>query len=215
MIISLRHRYVFVHIPKTGGTSLSLALEAKVGKDDILIGDTPKAVKRRGRVAKVNAAGRLWKHSKLADVDGVLPRETLSDYTVFAVTRNPWDRFVSYYHWLREQSFNHALVKLAKAVDFQTFLGNPAVQKSIQGDQTRDYLSDVFGEYRGDLVLQLEQLEQDLVRLEALLGIKLGNIPHTNTSQRPKGYRAFYTDESAGVIARAYADDIKLFGYSF
>jgi hypothetical protein len=39
MIISPGRGYVFVHIPKTGGTSLALALEARAMKDDILIGD--------------------------------------------------------------------------------------------------------------------------------------------------------------------------------
>ena len=43
MIISPGRRYIFVHIPKTGGTSMAAALEARVHRDDILIGDTPKA----------------------------------------------------------------------------------------------------------------------------------------------------------------------------
>ncbi|MFI2767378.1 Type II secretory pathway, pullulanase PulA, partial [Sulfitobacter sp. M22386] len=63
MIISRGRRYVFVHIPKTGGTSLALALEARAMKDDVMLGDTPKARKRRRRVQGVETAGRLWKHS--------------------------------------------------------------------------------------------------------------------------------------------------------
>ena len=56
MIISRGRRYVFVHIPKTGGTALSLALEARAMKDDILIGDTPKARTRRARLKALKAA---------------------------------------------------------------------------------------------------------------------------------------------------------------
>ena len=52
MIISHGRQYIFVHIPKTGGTSLALALEARAMKDDILIGDTPKAKKRRQRLKR-------------------------------------------------------------------------------------------------------------------------------------------------------------------
>jgi hypothetical protein len=47
MIISPGRKFIFVHIPKTGGTSLALALEDRAMKNDILIGDTPKAKKRR------------------------------------------------------------------------------------------------------------------------------------------------------------------------
>ena len=72
MILSRGRRYIFVHIPKTGGTALSLALEARAMKDDILIGDTPKARARRRRLKGVKTAGRLWKHSTLADIDGLV-----------------------------------------------------------------------------------------------------------------------------------------------
>ena len=71
MIISPGRGYIFVHIPKTGGTSMALALEARAMKDDILIGDTPKAVRRRKRLEKLDAPGRLWKHSRLSDIDGM------------------------------------------------------------------------------------------------------------------------------------------------
>ena len=55
----LRPRQVLLHIPKTGGTALALALEARAMKDDILIGDTPKARARRGRIGIVLQAFHL------------------------------------------------------------------------------------------------------------------------------------------------------------
>ncbi|NBR91188.1 MAG: LysR family transcriptional regulator, partial [Rhodobacteraceae bacterium] len=78
MIISHGRRYIFVHIPKTGGTSLALALEARAMADDVLIGDTPKAIKRRRRLRGVESSGRLWKHSRLADIEGLVTREQMA-----------------------------------------------------------------------------------------------------------------------------------------
>ena len=117
MIVSRGRGYVFVHVPKTGGTALALALEARAMKDDILIGDTPKAVRRRPRLKGLTPAGRLWKHSTLADIEGVVAREELARLLIVTLTRNPWDRLVSYWSWLRAQSFGHPAVALAKATD--------------------------------------------------------------------------------------------------
>jgi hypothetical protein len=57
MIISPKRRFAFVHIPKTGGTSVALALEDRAAADDILIGDTPKAQRRKNRLVGLDAPG--------------------------------------------------------------------------------------------------------------------------------------------------------------
>ena len=113
MILSPGRKYVFVHIPKTGGTSMALALEARARADDIMLGDTPKASRRRKRLRNVKTRGRLWKHSSLADIEGLLPDTQLRSLYAFTLVRNPWDRVVSLYHWLRNQGFEHPSVQLA------------------------------------------------------------------------------------------------------
>lgn len=215
MIISHAKRYIFVHIPKTGGTSMALALESRVGKDDILFGDTPKAKKRSKRQKVLTSNGRLWKHSRMADLDGLFDENVIADYFVFTITRNPWDRFVSYYHWLREQNFDHVLVQLARELSFSEFLHHPVNAVALAQDQTADYLIDRAGVYRGDMVFRLETLATELPLLEQKLGIQLGPLPHINASTRQRDYRGFYNDVDAEVIATAYARDIAKYDYSF
>ena len=214
MIISEGRQFIFVHAPKTGGTSLSLALEAKAMKDDILIGDTPKAVRRRKRVKALKTPGRLWKHSTLADLEDIIPSEARSGFKVFTLVRNPWARMVSYYHWLQEQSFDHPAVDLAKSLDFSAFLTHQVTTDAFGNGTYRHYVSWSDGQEQCDLFLRLEHLSEDLAKLESLLGLKIGPVPHVNKSEHPP-YRSVYSDQDRDILAALCAEDIARFSYRF
>lgn len=215
MIISQGRGYVFVHIPKTGGTALTLALERRAMKDDILIGDTPKARARKARLRSLPAKGRLWKHSTLADIDGLLPPQDLAQIFTLTLVRNPWDRAVSYYHWLQTQSFDHPAVTLAKSLDFSAFLHHLQTQTAFRNWPARAYMTDAQGRENCRLYLRLEHLETDIAPFEAHLGFKLTPLARANTSVRSPDWRGYYTDADAALIATCCAEDIARFGYGF
>ena len=214
MIISKGRGYIFVHIPKTGGTSLALALEARSMRDDILIGDTPKAKRRKRRLAALTPAGRLWKHSTLADIDGVLSTEEMQDMFCVTLVRNPWDRAVSYYHWLRAQHFANPHVTLAQALSFGDFLRHDMTRRSLQAWPAANYMRDATGREQADLYIRLEHFAQDVAPLEAHLGFAI-DLPHENASARRKDYRSYYDDSLATLVASVCAEDIDRFGYAF
>jgi hypothetical protein len=214
MIISPGRGYVFVHIPKTGGTALTLALEARARADDILIGDTPKARARRRRLAALRPAGRLWKHSTLADIDGILGADELAAMFTLTLVRNPWDRAVSYWHWLRAQSFAHPAVGLAKSLGFRAFLAHPQTAASLRRWPCGAYMRDAGGVERCRLFARLERLEDDLAPFWAHLGFRLA-VPRANAGGRPADWRPFYDDRTAAMLADLCAEDIARFGYRF
>lgn len=215
MIISRGRGYIFVHIPKTGGTALSLALEARAMRDDILIGDTPKARARRARVKALKAAGRLWKHSTLADIDGVVTLAEMDRMFLVTLVRNPWDRAVSYYHWLRGQAFAHPAVGLAKALDFHNFLNHPQTTTAFRLWPSGAYLRDAAGRERPAHFLRLEHLADDLAPFEAHLGFRLPSPPRVNDSDRARDWRVYYSDADAALVADLCAEDVARFGYGF
>lgn len=214
MIISPGRRYVFVHIPKTGGTALALALEGRAQPDDILLGDTPKAQRRKHRLKGAQAAGRLWKHSTLADIDGLVSRDQIAESYCFTLVRNPWDRMVSYYHWLRGQRFDHPAVGLAHALTFSEFLNHPQTRASLTAWPYGRYMKDATGTERCAAYIRLEQLERDAAPLWAHLGFRLV-LDRVNRSDRAPDYRGYYSPDDAALVADLCAEDIARFGYSF
>ena len=215
MILSRGRRFIFVHIPKTGGTALTLALEARARADDILIGDTPKARARKGRLTGVASQGRLWKHSTLADIAGLATDAEIAGFFTLTLVRNPWDRVVSYYHWLQGQRFQHPAVALAQSLNFSGFLNHPDTRMTLALWPYAAYMRDRFGQERASLYARLEHLDQDLPAFETHLGFRLIPLSPANASQRPRDYRGFYSDADARVLAEIAAADIARFGYRF
>jgi hypothetical protein len=215
MIISPKRKFIFVHIPKTGGTSMALALEARAGADDILIGDTPKARARKHRLKDLSCAGRLWKHSRIADIAGLAAAEPLDDFFVFTIVRDPWDRVLSLYHWLRVQNFAHFSVACAKARSFRAFVSDAEIAAMLSQDPVRAYTTDANGRDRADVVLRLEHIDTDIAPVEDQLGFKFGPLPHLNRSDRSENPRAAYNADCAERVAQYFAEDISRFGYRF
>lgn len=214
MILSRGRRYIFIHIPKTGGTAMALALESRAMKDDVMLGDTPKAAKRRRRVDAGAARGRLWKHSTLADLDGLVSRDEMERFFVFTLVRNPWDRAVSYYHWLRAQDFDHPAVRLAANADFPAFLRHPQTRAAFRANPARSYVSAPDGTELCDLYIRLEALEEEAAPLWDHLGFRL-ELERMNTSGRERDHRAYFGPEERRIIAEDCAEDIARFGYDF
>lgn len=122
MIVSHRHRFVFVKTKKTAGTSLEIALSGICGPEDVITPISPadEAERRRlghpgpqnlaaprergahGLLRAVRRRGprRFRNHSPAAALHRLLPAAAWQEYFTFCFDRNPWDRALSLYHWL-------------------------------------------------------------------------------------------------------------------
>ena len=214
MIISRARRFILVHIPKTGGTAFTLAYETRAAKDDILIGDTPKARKRAGRWRGVKTAGRVWKHSTLSEVVGLVSPQEIEDFQTVTLVRNPWDRVVSYYHWLRGQAFAHPAVGLAKTHDFSGFVNHPQTIAALRLWPYGAYMRRQDGSEKPSIFIRLEHFSDDAAPIEAHLGFRLP-LPRANASERGQDWRGYYSADDAALVADLCSEDIARFSYGF
>lgn len=192
---------------------MALALEGRAMKDDLMLGDTPKALKRRRRLRDAQSAGRLWKHSTLADIEGVVSAEDIRDSFTFTLVRNPWDRMVSYYHWLKDQSFDHPAVKLAQQLEFQAFTCHPQTQRSLRSAPYGSYMR-LHGQEVAGCFIRIEKFAEDAAPLFDHLGFEL-TLERVNASDRAPAYQDYYSDQTRATVADACAEDIARFGYTF
>src|SRR4026209_3030482 len=81
MLISHRHRFIFIHVPKTGGSSVTAALRPFCEPE------TLETARQRG----------LKVHSTARDVIRAFGRDVWESYFTFALERNPWDKCLSLY----------------------------------------------------------------------------------------------------------------------
>lgn len=97
MIICHSRKFIFIHIHKTGGTSVEMALEPILTWRDLILGSSALGELIQ---PEFNRRFSLEKHSSISDVERACGSEILSEYYVFATVRHPLDRICSVYNFI-------------------------------------------------------------------------------------------------------------------
>lgn len=215
MPVDRSRRLLFVHVPKTAGTSVERATG--------LLGDWRIEDLERlfGLACTRPPDGRRFgsaflQHLTYRELARVLDRETLANLRTFTVVRNPWDRLVSVYanpdpHLLTQSA--ELGVALA-GIGFSEFLERTLGLEHAHLRPQLDYLLDDRGDVAVDHVLRFERLTEDFERFCRRMGIGAVALPHENRSARGP-YSAYYDDRTRALVAQRYACDIETFGYRF
>ena len=208
MIISDTKKFVFIHVPKAGGSSVRAVLNPYA-----------TVIPWQHRVGKLHGSKNklLTKHVSASVVRKHIGVHNWSDYFSFAFVRNPWDRVVSNYFYART---HQALAKhkIARAKSFTDFVlwyaQEGALQKSnkfklVPGAAYVSYGNKKIVSFLG----KFESLERDFLHVCKRLKI-MAQLPHVNRSVH-KPYRDYYIKRTREVVAKLFAQDIHMFGYRF
>jgi len=213
MLISESHKFIFVHIQRTGGMSMTKLLQQHV----------PDLRQIHGR------------HGHVRDAIPELG-DSRRQYFIFAMVRNPWDRLVSWHamigqefsrlpwrqRWFSSAPMRHANWNQARPYldDFDGFVRHctgivwdEGCRKSFAFNQS-DYLLDDTGNIDADYIGRFEDLEDDSARIFERIGLAGLRLPHENTS-RHDHYSRYYNDETREIVGLRFQRDVERFGYRF
>ncbi|WP_447765339.1 sulfotransferase family 2 domain-containing protein [Sphingopyxis panaciterrae] len=207
MIVSHRHRFIFVAIPKTGTHSVRHGLREHMGEGDIE--QARLFVEKQFPIPELARLGHG--HISLAEVRPYLGEEVFSDYLKFAFVRNPFDRFVSYcaFATSREGSFARDPQRVMRHFLFVA----PPHQHIIFRPQHL-FLTDRDGAMLADMLGKVEEMQASYDAIAARIGIATTPLDHANRSKRG-AYRDYYDQELIDGVAKIYARDLELFGYDY
>jgi hypothetical protein len=229
MIISHKHRFIFIKTAKTAGTSIEVFLSQHCGPKDVLTPIFPpvEGHEARNDEGSVHPVGEIlrnpliplsaWRHifTKRLKYYRHMPAwvlrrrlspEIWNSYFKFCVERNPWDKVLSHYHML-----NH---RESGALSLDQYLA--------QGKFPINYVR--YTDPRGaeiivDRVLRYENLNSDLAEAFAQVSVPFAGTlgvrakSEYRTDRRP--YQEVFNDRQRKIVEQAFAREIELHGYRF
>ncbi len=213
MIVSDAARVLFVHVQKTGGSTVDLVLR------ELLPDSYPVVGLRGGRHATWSAAAQV--------------RPELAEYFTFGFVRNPWARMYSWY--LMVERRGRAAQRPENARAARAVARNPFYRGVLEHHPTfESFVIEGPERFRRLRIPQLaylerrddtasyvgrtERFEHDLAEVLGMIGLDTyAPVPRANATrnQDPTAYRDAYTPEMREIVGRNFARDIEAFGYDF
>jgi hypothetical protein len=188
---TLRERYlrpyVFIHINKTGGSSIEKALG--IGLD----------------------------HSTAQEKFEQLGADAWQRKFTFTFVRNPWDKVVSHYHYrvnTNQTGMGANPVPFDRWLQLCYVERDPRYldQERMFMPQRR-WLVNPQGEMLVEFIGRFENLQQDFTTVCERLSLR-AELGHAKPSGRGS-YRDYYDSASRDLIARCFEEDLQAFDYSF
>ncbi len=228
MIISHKHKFIFLKTRKTAGTSIEIALSQFCGPDDIITAIEPKDEALRQELGFPGPQNNNipWKHYNLSTWVSLLKKRRFTklkshiyagwardivgenlwnSYFKFSFERNPFDKAISRYYWS------------TRDID-----SPPAISDYLESAPTH-YISNwsiytIDNKIAVDFVGSYERLSQDLSTITEKIGLPGElNLPRAKGGYRKdkRHYSEVLDQRSRAIVEKICANEIATFGYQF
>lgn len=195
MIYNKPHNFLFIHVQRTGGTSIMSGF--------------------RHLDLYLRELGNQHENAKTVATDFF---EQYEDVYKFGFVRNPWARIFSWYNHLTRkggEATDEVIKDFNEFVEtFHDYCASEASGFYFNFNQLDHFPRKANGEPAVDKIGQFENLHEDLSNI--LMHIGIPKLPLLDVNKAPTAsYRDFYTDKTKQLVANACAEDIEYFGYKF
>lgn len=195
MLLSDRHKFIFLHNPKCGGASVKEAMKDYCENYPFIPeGQTSQhyhhwpASQAKSYFKQI---GMDWKWST---------------YFKFTFVRNPWDRMVSLWKFDKEKGLH--------SKNFEEWLLTSSARISAHSSYEKYYLEDSLSSKCINFIGRLEYIQRDVHYICEKLSLPAIEVQKINTTNR-KHYSLYYTDSSIKFVEDLFKSDIKRFKYKF
>lgn len=212
-MISHKHKCIFIHIPKTAGTSINTFFHPGVVFKTL----PPDYDRLFGWCSKRQIHLQHATSKQLVEL-GLVSEKVWNDYFKFTFVRNPWDRAYSDYIWIQKFSGVKGTFKnyIHKTNEFEVIL-NDTTNHHYLGDHlmAQTDFFDFKGNYKMDFIGRFESFENDITQVNERLGINTPFAKHENKGNRHSKYSDFYTTTMKKWVDKKFKKDIELLDYQF
>lgn len=186
------YKLIFIHPPKTAGGSII-------------------------KVLNITRENRRFGHYDYNQLKNFLDPSKLQEYTKFTVTRNPWDRMVSLFHFRIMKGYDTILFPHGN-YNFEDWLFNKVTRMragNLEWTPVIDCITDDSGNIMTDYIIRFENLEKEWKSFLSEVGVPHIPLPVVNKTEH-KHYREYYTsDKSINFVKEIFQKDINYFNYKF
>ena len=220
-MISHKHKCVFIHIPKTAGTSIEKKLgcfnQLKINVQDhrTIQHLEPKSPAHRTKCALTLFKSIEWKEGSKCLLKIAIPpisRKNYYNYYKFSFVRNSWARVYSWYRNVLRDKNHQTALKITSDLSLLEFIRNYHNSWAMQSQLS--WLTDSKGNIPLDFIGRFEKLHNDFSYVCKQLQIEDDTLPALLISGNPP-YTDAYDEKTKDLVYKIYHNEIKKFKFEY